>query len=981
MSIWDILGIKPTTDENTIKSAYLAKLPHHHPEEDPKGFQQLRQAMEEALREAHITSENTDRKTGSAIVSASMMGNEQICAFLKDAEDLYLDCRRRFSPEAWKALTDLSVCQDLESQREAGWALLGFLMNHTHIPHSCYQELNRFFGWSDEEDDLYRHFPEGFVDYLMDRINSEDAFRYDRFELRDDFDYDNFCNTYFSFRKALNERDQEAADKALGELEAMKMPHPDLTLLKIRHESMQDNHQQQAWELAKELYAADSENISTRFWYVQAALKYEDSQVDPDELGELIASLLDHDRESPGFWQLLGNHLRRQGDISQALLAYQQARRFTDGEWELLNRQIVETAEELSHQMEDDPNFDDPWQFANVCWLAHRFQETRQTLEHYIPNEDQKMSWLFLMAGSCHELKDFQTALQYRQEIWEATPPEERAYSLYLDLAEDYSQCSRVQEAEDIYTQAEDIFQDDPEIFYLHANLLFDNKKYESALSLCEKALCFGFHQKAFLLRLETLLELDRFQEVREAAEDIMKKGFQSAQLLFFYARALRELEAYQEAEQVLKTLYERTGGAGVVCQEYAFLCYETYRSEEALKWVDEALAQNDTLTLRYRKAEYLHDLKRYEEELAQYRHLAESGIDNYYLDYRVGRALYSMKQYTEAEKKLRSSLEKDSGFASAWDLLGDIFQCQGKWEDAAWAYEEGWKLGHLQSIRDLCRLMKRTHQHERAEAFLQQGLKRFPDDGSLLWICAAVLERQKKYEEATRCYIRYIEVKPKQACSAYREMGLLWGRAKDFEKAEAYYQKAIDYDPESSRNWRAFGKYYAVTRKIPERSLPYLEKAVQLDPACTYGWMLLGEIYEALKRPEKAASCYETSLKNYMQELEKDPDDCCTIEGIADVLVHLGRLDEAEEMAHRAISLQNAVFTCGGQACYEGIENLAKVEEKRGNLEKALEWMEQAGQYCLSDFYPKEIARLKEAIEKKRSGRAADTSPNYTIS
>lgn len=966
MNIWEILGIEPTSEETMIKKAYLAKLPEHHPEEDPDGFLQLRHAMEEALKEARAM--GSESEGGSVSSAGPMMGNEQIQELLKKAEGLYLDCSHRFSPNSWKTLSDLPVCQDLESQKEAGWALLGFLMDHTHIPHSCYQTLNQFFGWTDEEDDLYRHFPEGFVNYLFDRINSEDSFRYDRFELREGFDYDRFCNIYFDLRRALGERDREAADAALQDLESMGMDHPDLTLQKVRHKSMQAGCQKEAWELAKELYAKDGEHIPTRFWYIQTSLKYEDSNVDPDELGEMIASLLDHDSESPGFWQLLGDHLRRQGDISKALLAYQRAKSFSEGEWELLDRQIMETADELSHQMEEDPEFHDLWQFASVCWLAHRYDQVRQALEAYTPNEEQKMSWLFLMAGSSHELEDYQTAARYRQEIWDATLPQERAYSLYLDLAEDYEKIGNPQKAEDIYSQAEEAFPDDPEIFYRHANLLFNNRKYENAVSLCDKALGFGFHRDAFLLRLEILLELERYQEVREDAEDIIKKGFQSAQLLFFYAKALKELEAYQEAEQVLKTLYERTGGAGIVCQEYADLCYQADRSEEALEWVDKALAQNDTRTLHYRKAEYLHDLKRYEEELEQYRKLASVGVVDYYIDYRTGRALYSMKQYEEAARYLRLSVEKEARFGFAWDMLGDALQCQGKWDDAAWAYEEGWKLGHLQSIRDLCRLMKRTHQHDRAAAFLEQGLKQFPDDGSLLWIYATILKRQNKYEEAAHCLGRYMEVKPKQTSSAYREIALLWSDAKDYEKAEIYYQKAIDHEPETGRNWRSLGKYYANTRKMPETALPYLEKAVQLEPGSTYGWMLLGEVYETLGQPEKSVHCYETSLKNYMQELEDDPDDCCTIEGIADVLVHLGRLDEAEEMAHRAISLQNAVFTCSSQICYEGIEDLAKAEEKRGNLEKALEWMKQAGQYSLTDFYPKEIARLEKAIENAKT-------------
>ena len=163
-------------------------------------------------------------------------------------------------------------------------------------------------------------------------------------------------------------------------------------------------------------------------------------------------------------------------------------------------------------------------------------------------------------------------------------------------------------------------------------------------------------------------------------------------------------------------------------------------------------------------------------------------------------------------------------------------------------------------------------------------------------------------------------------------------------------------------------GKFLANKVKDQKGALPYLEKSVELAPDSTYGFMKLGEVYEALGDQDKALECYERSLENYRADIESDPDDCCNYEGIADVLVHLGRLEEAEKAAHKAISLECRVFTCSGPCCYESCEDLAKAEEKRGNLEKALEWMEQAGRDSTTDYYPKEIARLKAAVAEQKS-------------
>ena len=138
----------------------------------------------------------------------------------------------------------------------------------------------------------------------------------------------------------------------------------------------------------------------------------------------------------------------------------------------------------------------------------------------------------------------------------------------------------------------------------------------------------------------------------------------------------------------------------------------------------------------------------------------------------------------------------------------------------------------------------------------------------------------------------------------------------------------------------------------------------MELAPDSTYGYMKLGEVYEALGQKAEAERCYEKSLENYKREIEKDPKDCCNYEGMADVLVHLGRLDEARETAQKAISLECRVFTCSCPFCYEAYEDIAKAEEKRGNLREALTYMELAGRLASTDYYPGQIERLRKAVE-----------------
>ena len=56
-TIWTALGLEPTKDVSAIKRAYAEKAKTCHPEEDPEGFLQLRQAYQTALAYAEGTEE------------------------------------------------------------------------------------------------------------------------------------------------------------------------------------------------------------------------------------------------------------------------------------------------------------------------------------------------------------------------------------------------------------------------------------------------------------------------------------------------------------------------------------------------------------------------------------------------------------------------------------------------------------------------------------------------------------------------------------------------------------------------------------------------------------------------------------------------------------------------------------------------------------------------------------------------------------
>lgn len=193
MRMWEILGIESTHEVSAIKKAYAAKLKVHHPEDDPAGYQQLREAYDQAIKLAkrqqkqtsrsdeepevfetldvreedgseaedvveHEEDELYDEDDGPQRIARVVIWQEQDKGrddpesqaehFMERVEELYGKFPSRINPNQWAELLNSDVVWNINLQNGISDRLLDFLEEHYFLPKEVWKLLDSAFHWN-----------------------------------------------------------------------------------------------------------------------------------------------------------------------------------------------------------------------------------------------------------------------------------------------------------------------------------------------------------------------------------------------------------------------------------------------------------------------------------------------------------------------------------------------------------------------------------------------------------------------------------------------------------------------------------------------------------------------------------------------------------------------------------------------------------------------------------------------------------------
>ncbi|MCX5718277.1 MAG: FlgO family outer membrane protein [Nitrospirae bacterium] len=204
---------------------------------------------------------------------------------------------------------------------------------------------------------------------------------------------------------------------------------------------------------------------------------------------------------------------------------------------------------------------------------------------------------------------------------------------------------------------------------------------------------------------------------------------------------------------------------------------------------------------------------KKFKEAEVLYKKAIQSDPKYHMAYYNMGILYEDMKQYAESKDYYRKTIEINPGYVNAMINLGIILETKDKnFSDAEYWYKKAseaspdnhlayYNLGFLYSNKEFSK-----YDIDKAIGYYQKVTTLKPDhDLSYFYMGNLFYNDKKEYPKAIAAYEKAIQLYGKDP-AYYNNLGLVYEAQKEYAKAEGYYRKSIEIDPSYGIAWESLG-------------------------------------------------------------------------------------------------------------------------------------------------------------------------------
>jgi len=227
---------------------------------------------------------------------------------------------------------------------------------------------------------------------------------------------------------------------------------------------------------------------------------------------------------------------------------------------------------------------------------------------------------------------------------------------------------------------------------------------------------------------------------------------------------------------------------------------------------------------------------------------------------YEIGLAFNTCGQITNAIIELKKAVDLDSGFLSAWRMLGEALLVQGDEEGAAQAHARArLAIGVDPALKQATELFT-SGRIGIAEGVCREYLKIHPTDVNAIRLLADIGYKLGIMEEAVQLYKRCLELTPDYHMARHK-YALALSKQDKFEAAMVEVNRLIEIDPNSIAYKTLHAAVTSSAGRFEEAHAVY-EDVITLVPNSVSILTSYGHSLRYSGRGEKAAEMYRRAIK-----------------------------------------------------------------------------------------------------------------------
>lgn len=595
-----------------------------------------------------------------------------------------------------------------------------------------------------------------------------------------------------------------------------------------------------------------------------------------------------------GVYQNLGEAMKRQGKLEEALFYYQRIIELTNNAADTLDLSQHKNGVNNSHHSVDILDLSS---HQNGVSNTHKSPEA-------LTAEDAEA--LIVLAEHYYKKGKFSEAIAQCQRAISLDPQAAVAYKI---LGEALQLSGKLEEAKRCYLKILEIQPNFAEVWASLGNVFAQQQRGSEAIYYYQKAVELKPQVAEFYRRLGKILEQICLPE--------------QAAICFYKALNLEPRKTTAEQCLIL--------GNTLLGQE---------KVDEAIACYRHAIELNPKLSPAYHNiGEILSRKQEWQEAINAYRHSIQVKPDNAGSYYGLAKALFVQESWEEAVVSYRQAIQFNPNSAEVYHQLGDALTKLQKWEEAVSVYRRAIELNpdNFWSYNNLGDTLIKLKRWEEAIAAYRYATQLNPNWVWTFYNLGEALGQCQRWEEAIAAYSRAVEINPElpgiesKLAAAFRERAKL-----DLDAASTWYHKAIKVNPDRVETYHEF---LEIKQKSPEIGLQLgntlvkqnrLEEAINLYQTMLHTFPENPEIHLNLGKAFAQKNDWERALAVYRRAIEFNPNHCWSHHELAEVLAVQGKQDEAISSYYRAIETNPS-------PSFWHYHNLAKVQSSKGEWEQAV--------------------------------------------